>query len=378
MAPRGVTCVGYGDPADPRVWSGTPAAVVGALKAAECSVVTVNALTPSRVAKLGQLAVNAAFWRSSDFRRGPFARARAAARARRGIDAAGNDHVLHFSVNHLPLAERRPNERHYLYLDFTYDVRLGLDAGLDGGRALSRFEARVDALDRAAYAQIDHFFAVSRYIRRNLIERHGIAADKITVVGTGLGSGFLKSEVADKDSGSGEILFSSKMIDVWTQKGGPLLLDGFALARRQNPALHLSLVGHDDYSRLAAGADGVSAYGYVTWDELVELFRRAALFAMPALQEPWGLVYLEALACRTPVLGLDRLAFPEISGDGAFGFICPAATPESVAATLLDAMSSPARLAEMGARGQRHVRENFSWPRTAAKLVDVMFASAAR
>ncbi len=374
MKARSVTCVGYGDPADPHVWSGTPAAVVAALKEAGCSVATVNSLTPRRLVKLGQLAVNALSYGNLDFRRGPFARARAAARARRRIDAAGNDHILHFSVNHLPLARIQPRERHYLYLDFTYDQRLGLESG----RQMRRFERVVDNLDRAAYRQIDHFFAVSRSVARNLAERYGIAADRITIVGTGLGAGFLRAEAAEKDYANGEILFSSKLIDIWALKGGPLLLDAFALARRQNPALHLSLVGHEGYKKLAAGVPGVTAYGYVSWDELIGLFQRGALFAMPAPQEPWGLVYLEALACGMPILGLDRFAFPEISGNGEFGFVCPEATSESVAATIMGAMSAPARLAEMGARGRSYVRENFSWPRTAGKMLDVMFAPAPR
>lgn len=364
-----LTCIGYGDPTDPRVWSGTPAALTAALRAAGCEIAAVNSLTANRLAKLGQLAGHALAWGNADFRRGALARRAAAARARRGIDAAGHRHILHLSMNHLPLDVVRQGERHHLYLDFTWDLRLGLD----GGRAMTRFEAAVDALDRAGYAQIDHFFSCSDCVRRNLIARYGIPAERISVVGTGLGAGFLNAEAGEKDYANGEILFSSKIIDAWGLKGGPLLLDGFALARRDNPGLHLSLVGHEGYGRLADGIAGVSAYGYVSWEDLMALFRRAALFAMPALQEPWGLVYLEALACRTPVLGLDRFAFPEICGNGEYGFICPEPTAEAVAETILAAMSSPERLARMGAGGQRHVRGTFSWQRTAAAMTAIMF-----
>ncbi len=94
---------------------------------------------------------------------------------------------------------------------------------------------------------------------------------------------------------------------------------------------------------------------------------------MPALQEPWGVVYLEALACRVPILGLNRFAFPEISRNGAFGFICPDATPEKVAETLLDATSDPARLARMGAEGHDYVTTTFSWDRVASNIRATMF-----
>jgi glycosyltransferase involved in cell wall biosynthesis len=43
---------------------------------------------------------------------------------------------------------------------------------------------------------------------------------------------------------------------------------------------------------------------------------------MPILwEEPFGIVMVEALACGTPVLGLDRGAVPEVIEDGVTGFV---------------------------------------------------------
>jgi glycosyltransferase involved in cell wall biosynthesis len=52
------------------------------------------------------------------------------------------------------------------------------------------------------------------------------------------------------------------------------------------------------------------------------LLRQAAAFLMPILwEEPFGLVMAEAMACGTPVLGLDRGAVPEVVEDGVSGFV---------------------------------------------------------
>ena len=52
------------------------------------------------------------------------------------------------------------------------------------------------------------------------------------------------------------------------------------------------------------------------------LLGEAAAFLMPILwDEPFGIVMAEALACGTPVLGLNRGAVPEVVIDGRTGFV---------------------------------------------------------
>jgi glycosyltransferase involved in cell wall biosynthesis len=95
---------------------------------------------------------------------------------------------------------------------------------------------------------------------------------------------------------------------------------------------------------------------------------------MPALHEPWGLVYLEALASRCAVLGLDRNALAEITGGGKYGFLVRHATPAAIADALIHAFSDAEKLRSMAAAGQEHCLSKYSWGRTAAlirqRLVD--------
>jgi glycosyltransferase involved in cell wall biosynthesis len=110
--------------------------------------------------------------------------------------------------------------------------------------------------------------------------------------------------------------------------------------------------------------------------ELAQLFREASLYAMPALVEPWGLVYLEALASKTPILGLRRHAFPEIAGEGRYGFIVDRPTPEAVSEALVHAVSDPQRLRLMGEEGHRHSLSAYSWDRVAERISAVLRSRA--
>ena len=67
--------------------------------------------------------------------------------------------------------------------------------------------------------------------------------------------------------------------------------------------------------------DGVTYYYNEPRSKTVELLQKATLYVMPAIREPNGITYLEALANKTPIIGLNRFAFPEFCGYGEYGFI---------------------------------------------------------
>ena len=61
--------------------------------------------------------------------------------------------------------------------------------------------------------------------------------------------------------------------------------------------------------------------GFLRGDERVEFLRSASAILVPStFDEPFGMVMIEALACGTPVVGLDSGAIPEVVRDGETGF----------------------------------------------------------
>lgn len=77
-------------------------------------------------------------------------------------------------------------------------------------------------------------------------------------------------------------------------------------------------------AHVLAHADGdlIQYIGPVDDAQKNALLGAAAAFLMPILwDEPFGIVMAEALACGTPVLGLDRGAVPEVTADGVTGFV---------------------------------------------------------
>lgn len=63
------------------------------------------------------------------------------------------------------------------------------------------------------------------------------------------------------------------------------------------------------------GSDELIFLGYVSDDDLVELYNLAQVFAFPSLHEGFGLPCLEAFQCGLPVIGANTSSLPEVIGN---------------------------------------------------------------
>lgn len=84
-------------------------------------------------------------------------------------------------------------------------------------------------------------------------------------------------------------------------------------------------------------------------------------------REHFGIVPLEAMYCRLPVVAVASGGPLETVEDGRTGFLCEQ-TPEDFAAKMLYFYENPDRATEMGKRGRQRVIENFSFQAFSAQL----------
>lgn len=364
-----------GDPLSPGTWSGTPANLCRVLRETGHLGATLDTETYlPRWPRLAWKVVSKLYYTGSRYvRLGRLERSSRARHVRAVLPAGRSDaaNILHLGTHDLPVASSTSKradsaQRHYLFIDGTWN--LWRTYATDQASLSARLSNDIEELDRRSYHSVDHIFTIGEYVRQDLLTTYGVPADKVTTVGSGRG-GIVPYHGA-KNEANGHILFVAK--ERFADKGGESLLAGFALAHRRTPSLRLVLVGREEYVARAASRPGVTGYGRVSLAQLQTLFEQARLFAMPALNEPWGLVYLEALSCQVPVLGLRRLSLPEITGDGRYGLCLETSEPEEIADTLCRAFADPAALARMGEAGQSYCLETFTWERTVRLIVETI------
>lgn len=356
-----------GDPTNPKTWSGTPFYLYSELKKNDFlgNVFPSKAFTNKYLRILLKFERKYYYKNSVDTVRGFFSRYLNAKKVKNETAKSNSNLTLHTGTLDLPFLFPPQNQKHYLFCDATWNLWSSYSTDMFGYK--DRLLKDAENLERKSYIQMEHIFPISEYVKENLISHYGINPDKITVVGTGLG--VIKPYFGKKDYSNGKILFAAK--GRFEDKGGSLVLEAFNLALKSDSNLELIIVGQNEYTE-KINLPNVKTYGFIPIDELQKIFNESSLFVMPAINEPWGLVYLEALSCKMPIVGLNRNAFPEISGNGEFGFGINEADPIKLSKILINAFSNPQKLAEIGIKGQEFCLKKFTWSNTVSKIIDTI------
>jgi starch synthase len=122
----------------------------------------------------------------------------------------------------------------------------------------------------------------------------------------------------------------------------------------------------------------------VTRQETIQLYSHARVFCCPSVYEPFGIINLEAMACRAPVVASATGGIKEVVVDGETGYLVPfdqdPATsfprePEKFAKDLAvrinELMADPEKCRQFGDAGRRRVEEIFSWTAIAHQTIDL-------
>ncbi|MGI6855640.1 glycosyltransferase family 4 protein [Mesorhizobium sp. 1B3] len=92
-------------------------------------------------------------------------------------------------------------------------------------------------------------------------------------------------------------------------------------------------------------------------DEVLRWMRTGDLFAWPGFSEAFGMVYLEAQACRLPVAALRTAGVPVVVEENVTGFLT-GESAEAYAGALRTLLTDPAARQELGAAGRSKVERD--------------------
>lgn len=163
-------------------------------------------------------------------------------------------------------------------------------------------------------------------------------------------------------------------------KNARRLVEAFALFRASGEEVardyQLIIVGESgrDYEQVVDEIsrhglkDAVHITGRVTTERLEQLYRHAAIFAFPSLNEGFGLPPLEAMARGVPVVAAAAGSLPEVLGDAAL--YCDPFDPEDIARALSRIASDKLLRVRLSEAGSRHA-EQFTWEKTALATLEV-------
>jgi glycosyltransferase involved in cell wall biosynthesis len=163
------------------------------------------------------------------------------------------------------------------------------------------------------------------------------------------------------------------------KKGLDVLAQAFGAIARNRPDVHLLLAGPDNegfgsHVRRWLEVEGVlqqaTFAGMVTGQRKAVALAQSAVFVLPSYTENFGIAVVEAMAATLPVVISNRVnIWREVGRSGAGLVVDPEVNPTADAINLL--LNNPVTARQMGARGARLAREQFSWDTAGARLVDL-------
>ena len=130
------------------------------------------------------------------------------------------------------------------------------------------------------------------------------------------------------------------------------------------------------------GGDVVWIEKMVTKEEAIEMYSHCRVFCCPSVYEPFGIINLEAMACRAPVVASATGGILEVVVEGETGSLVPFA-PDPVtgfpvdaerfardlAAKLTELLEDPELCKRYGDAGRARVEATFSWGAIAEQTV---------
>lgn len=122
----------------------------------------------------------------------------------------------------------------------------------------------------------------------------------------------------------------------------------------------------------------------VTKQETIQLYSHARVFCCPSVYEPFGIINLEAMACRAPVVASATGGIKEVVVDGETGYLVPfdqdpvtsfPREPEKfakdLAARLNQLLEDPEKCRRFGDAGRQRVEDIFSWTAIADQTIEL-------
>ena len=122
----------------------------------------------------------------------------------------------------------------------------------------------------------------------------------------------------------------------------------------------------------------------VTKPQAIQLYSNCQVFCCPSVYEPFGIINLEAMACRAPVVASAVGGIKEVVVEGETGYLVPfdqdpvtsfPTEPEKfardLAARLNQMLQDPEKCRRFGDAGRKRVEDIFSWTAIAHQTIEL-------
>lgn len=152
-------------------------------------------------------------------------------------------------------------------------------------------------------------------------------------------------------------------------KGHDFLIKSFAEVLKSQPDVFLVIVGEDwgekarlkELVRTLKLEGKVIFTGFLSLAQMPNAYVACDIFVNPSEHESFGIVILEAMACKKPCIATRVGAVSEIMEEGQTGLMVDYGNKKQLVLAILDLLNNDDMRRSMGEKGRQRVIENFTW-----------------
>ncbi|MCE7698473.1 MAG: glycosyltransferase family 4 protein [Methanobacterium paludis] len=194
-------------------------------------------------------------------------------------------------------------------------------------------------------------------------------ADKIEVIPVGVDVDTFKPLKCQRRENT--IFFLSLLDEFHKYKGLDYLLKALQIIKNEIPDVKLLVGGKgvllEHYQEMVNSLglqENVEFHGFIPDDRIVEYYNSVDVFVLPSIssvQEGFGIVALEALACETPVVSTEIVGVAEDIKKNNAGLIVEPKNATALADAIIKILKNKDLQKKIGCNGRKLVKDIYTW-----------------
>lgn len=203
------------------------------------------------------------------------------------------------------------------------------------------------------YQDATMIFTFGNLVARSLVTQYQIPKEKVVAVYSG-------SNVAVHIDDQLKKNFSKNILFVgveWKRKGGAILLKIFEEVLKYHPDASLTIVG---CSPKNIKLPNCHVIGKIPLESVADYYKFASVFCLPTMREPFGIVFVEAMNYKLPIIANNIGCLPDLVTNDYNGYLIDNNINDYTKA-ICDLFENPIKCQQLGENGFQYAQKKFKW-----------------